>query len=230
MKNFFLFLTLFTIEFTLSAQEPTSYYEINPLETETWRDSAKTGKDSLFENGNKCIEYYQSDSHLIRKQYHENGKLKAYGPVIITMDVDTEFVEDEYGDIYPIQVKSDWYIKPIGQYKEYHDNGVLKIDGQYNSQGKTGLWKLYGSNGKVQKSCNYLNGHLYGEYKEFGFIGWGENRKLSELIIGNFALVHHPHNWNEVSSVKIGTWETFNYQNELIYSEEYKWLGTFEKE
>ena len=52
--------------------------------------------------------------------------------------------------------------------KNYHDNGNLKSEGQYDADGNgIGEWKFYYESGKLQKTGNYLNGTPDGEWKYY---------------------------------------------------------------
>lgn len=230
MKNSFLIALFLTLNYVMNAQGINSPYDIVPAEMETWSDSSDAMKNTFYKGGQKQLEYYKSDAGWIRKKYHLNGKLMAYCPIIITMDVDTEFVEDEFGDIAPIVVTSDWYIKPTGLYKEYGVNGKLRIEGNYNEQGKTGEWKSYNFYGSLDKVCTYYQNKLKGEYTQYGSTGYGDNQKTIVLVKGEFIIVNHPHFWGEPTSIKNGSWKSYDYYGKLIREEEHKWLNSTAEE
>ena len=62
-------------------------------------------------------------------------------------------------------LESIWYPEfYAGQYKEYYDNGILKISGEFVKEGegpplgtKKGKWYYYYKNGKLRKVINYSN-------------------------------------------------------------------------
>ena len=45
-----------------------------------------------------------------------------------------------------------------GDYKEYYDNGEVKIKGQYKKDHKEGTWKFYAENGKLLQKIKFENG------------------------------------------------------------------------
>ncbi|MFK7771181.1 MAG: hypothetical protein AB8F94_03540 [Saprospiraceae bacterium] len=52
--------------------------------------------------------------------------------------------------------------------KEYHENGNLKSEGQYDANNKgTGEWKFYHESGKLEKNGNYLKGVPDGDWKYY---------------------------------------------------------------
>lgn len=213
----------------MHAQDHNLSYQIITSEFEEWNDSTGTEKKILFENGKTQFEYYKSETSIIRKAYHENGKLMAYGPVFIELLVDTEFVEDKNGDLMPVPVKGDPFLKHLGQYKEYHDNGKLKFTGTYSKKGKEGTWEEYNRYGDLVRKCNYFENHLYGDYFEYGY----DPYEVSEPIVilkGRFAQIHHPYSWGQIKSIKIGKWESYDYASKILGTEEHNWLGKFYKE
>ena len=51
-----------------------------------------------------------------------------------------------------------------GEFTEYYTTGSIKVEGQYNENGKaTGTWKVYFENGKVAQTEEYKNGKLQGK-------------------------------------------------------------------
>jgi len=54
------------------------------------------------------------------------------------------------------------------EYKEYYDNGKIKITGHTTPDEKeTGEWKMYHENGQLVAITNYKDGQLEGEAKEY---------------------------------------------------------------
>jgi len=50
---------------------------------------------------------------------------------------------------------------------EYHPNGLLKSEGNYSKNMKTGLWKRWYQNGQLSGKVNYLNGKKNGVFKSW---------------------------------------------------------------
>lgn len=54
------------------------------------------------------------------------------------------------------------------EYKEYFDDGTLKVEGFKDKNGKeTGEWKMYYDNGKIKEIGNYLEGQKTSEWKQY---------------------------------------------------------------
>ena len=53
------------------------------------------------------------------------------------------------------------------QYKEYHPNGKLALEGQQINGKDEGLWRGYSANGQLIMAINFKNGKMEGEYKSF---------------------------------------------------------------
>jgi antitoxin component YwqK of YwqJK toxin-antitoxin module len=54
--------------------------------------------------------------------------------------------------------------KPDGVFKDYHDSGELKVQGQYLSNKKVGEWKYYHKNGQISELYSYEAGKRNKEY------------------------------------------------------------------
>jgi len=61
-----------------------------------------------------------------------------------------------------------------GEYKEWYDNGQLKIHTTYKDGNIDGEYKLWFQNGQLYVHTTYQNGKIYGEYKK-----WFQNGQLS---------------------------------------------------
>ena len=73
-----------------------------------------------------------------------------------------------------------------GDYKRYHLEGGLWVDGEFDSLGKrTGTWLYYNEEGKLTGLSSYFKGELYGYYEEYSSEGrirqkgyYEKNRKV----------------------------------------------------
>ena len=54
-----------------------------------------------------------------------------------------------------------------GPFKEYHENGQLRLEGTYNNGKKDGLWKWYYLNGKLEGEGTYKDGQHHGTSKTY---------------------------------------------------------------
>lgn len=90
------------------------------------------------------------------------------------------------------------------EYKEYYNNGNLKVSGTKINGLDTGEWKYYFENGKISKVGTYENGKLNGEWKYYY-----ENGVLR--IIGKYQ-----------KGKDIGVWKYYHDNGSLSAIGEYK--------
>lgn len=74
-------------------------------------------------------------------EYYDNGQMKK---------LSSQVNINHYGGSYSTG--------KTGVYKEFHENGILKVQGQYQTNKPIGLWKWYNENGKLHKKFDYKNG------------------------------------------------------------------------
>ncbi|GAB4161463.1 MAG: hypothetical protein Tsb0033_18930 [Winogradskyella sp.] len=65
-----------------------------------------------------------------------------------------------------------------GEYKGYHKNGNLRLEGVYKNDQKQGLWKEYDEQGNIIMAYNIVNGELEGESKEYNSEGKIKSSKI----------------------------------------------------
>ncbi|PLW93510.1 MAG: hypothetical protein C0592_05885 [Marinilabiliales bacterium] len=53
------------------------------------------------------------------------------------------------------------------EYKDYYDDGSIKVIGEYTGNEKSGLWKYYYENGQIEEYGHYSEGYQNGVWKEF---------------------------------------------------------------
>ncbi|MDG5492865.1 energy transducer TonB [Psychroserpens sp. SPM9] len=140
-----------------------TYYKSGELKSEgnyvdskrdgKWVDYYKSGQISKIHNYDKgkflpnSISYFEDGtvSYEIKKEgendvafgYYESGNLK-----------------------YKRQLKR-------GFYKEFTEDGRLKIEANYEKSDLYGVWKLYHDNGNIAWEVNYFNGYRNGGYKQY---------------------------------------------------------------
>ena len=83
-------------------------------------------------------------------------------------------IYDKDGNLFTGRMKGKVYNKNIeydvvkgkknGEYRLYHENGKLEIEGQIENNKNTGLWKYYYSNGKVESKGHFKNDLAEGEW------------------------------------------------------------------
>lgn len=196
-----------------------------------WKfQNPKTGvllQISNFSNGLKegtTIGYFDGKNKKLEAEYKRNklnGLFKEY---------------DIYGNLRIELVFQDSV--PVGPFKEYHakfskstpfDPIILKIEGNYQSGKKEGLWVTYYEINRPTAAIkeNYKNGVLDGKYSEFDFEG---NLFLEVNFIngdpdGSYKkYVNNKMLWEEGQfdkGRKIGKWQAFFPGTKNIESEKY---------
>jgi len=114
----------------------------------------KDDNNLFFENGyTGNVNIYTNNGSLISEYYMVNGKkegeLKEYKKNKLNLSIN--------------------YINGIkhGLYKEYYDNGNIRIECNYSDEQKHGLYKKYYDNGNIRIECNYIDDKKNSEYKEY---------------------------------------------------------------
>ena len=120
-----------------------------------WNDSIFKGKiEETFQNGKGEGEFSINTDFLI--SYKGNGYYNFIRTVLITGKYE--------GDFYKCQVKNR---EMNGNFKEYYENGNIKIDVNYKEGKYDGICKEYYVNGNPKIDCIMKNGKLDGPYKEY---------------------------------------------------------------
>jgi len=122
-----------------------------------------TGYEFYYETGELRKEIKtQSDGLFICKEYYKNGQLGLIGTTKSSLVVQKVGLWKAYhknGQLKK-QVSFDNLSGEDGEVKEYFDNGILKMVGQYGPpQGKRiGVWKFYDKDGNLEKTEDYGEG------------------------------------------------------------------------
>lgn len=96
-------------------------------------------------------------------------------------------------------------IQNDGAYREFYDNGSVKIEGFLDQKGeKNGLWKGYSPDGRIQSEIFYLNGMKNGH--GVVFFPNGKPRYIGEYK----------------NDKKVGKWRFYDEKGEVIKEEEFK--------
>ncbi|WP_052461204.1 energy transducer TonB [Psychroserpens mesophilus] len=141
-----------------------TYYETGEVKSEGhYLNGKPDGKwIDYYENGQISREYSYADGKYVRtssKSYFEDGTLE--NEIIKEDDYYVSIGYYESGNLrYKRKLEG-------GFYKEYRENGLLKIEANYVKSDLYGFWKLYHNNGNLAWQVNYLNGYRNGEYKQF---------------------------------------------------------------
>jgi antitoxin component YwqK of YwqJK toxin-antitoxin module len=202
-----------------------SYDSIRTFSTKYFKDSTISSKFTKL----------KKDTFLVQ-DYFPGGKLRLEFEALLTQKIDTEFIEDEYGDLTPIPIKHNWDFFRVGSYKEYDWNGKIKTIGQYKRGFKNGHWLLFGylNHFKLQNdttlNCYFRQDELVGYYrkKQFYYDDATDSRKIYLSAKGKFALVNSDEihqKGSDFISTKIGIWHYYNHNGELIKEEKHDFKG-----
>ena len=107
----------------------------------------------------------------ITKDHYENGKLKSEGEFKPFTDCTsrgsgTSILENNHD--FCVECIWGTSSRKIGKWKYYHENGKLKMEGEYNGLDNSvedwdvryGVWKTYDKTGKLSNKLTYKNGEI----------------------------------------------------------------------
>lgn len=159
-------------------------------------------------NGAKHVEY-ACDSlgqiHGVRKEYYSNGKLFSedntytHGKLNGTQSIYfpngklrqiSGYKDDniQWIENYDTTGKSLGKIETLNgilNYKSYHYNGVLEVEGVYKNHKREGEWRYYTPSGNLKMLQNFTDGLLNGEAKKYY-----ANGNLEEVVTYDSSLMH----------------------------------------
>lgn len=114
-----------------------------------------------YSNGNlKHLKTIDKDGHILKEAaWYSNNQL--------IYDTDFSTLYSLVIEYYPNGKKMKEFtiarVFYIGDYKEWYEDGNPKIFGQYQNNGKDGIWKYYNKNGDLEKTEEYNNDKLIKE-------------------------------------------------------------------
>ena len=137
----------------------------NDIRFSVWKDYYETGQlkkiytfdikgkstgieENYSKNGNLISETkLAKGGGLIHKRLYENGNIQiAYS--LIPSNTGNYFIKN-------------------GDYKEYYENGALKIESLYSNNELSFIWKQYYITGEKEWEVGYLNGYKQGDYRRY---------------------------------------------------------------
>ena len=140
-----------------------SYYKTGEVKTQGQIVNGKfEGKWMDYHiNGQVSKEYEYNDGKLESDyiSYYENGIIKQEAKTEDGRDVIIGYYESGNAK-YKMQSKN-------GYYKEYSEQGDLKIEANYKDYQLYGVWTSFYTNGNKEWQVNYLDGYRNGVYKLF---------------------------------------------------------------
>jgi hypothetical protein len=103
-------------------------------------------------------EIIQGTTEVLEKLEAESiDTLANYHFYIIINDLDSK-QQKGYYDNGNIKYEADLKKGVLhGSYKEYHENGELRVKGKYNNNKKASLWRYYNNKGKLVLEKDYEN-------------------------------------------------------------------------
>lgn len=112
--------------------------------------------------------------------------------------------------------------------EDFYENGVLKSVGYYNNNKKEGIWKFYGTDGKLSRSGSYINGKMNGIWNNYynnGTVSSSANFD-NDLLEGESKYFHQNGTIKEIgdfkNDLKEGVWKTFDENGKLISTGKYE--------
>ena len=157
---------------------------INNLKDGLWNEFYNDGaiKSVIsFENGNGLFKSYYTDGKLLLEGNYINNKKN--GKWIEYSNKGNKYREYYYlhDKLNPNKISSQWYDSGYkqsegylllsegliiwdGDYVEYHENGVIYLEGEYDNGVRNGVWKQYYVNRSINSIKYYKNGNPYGKW------------------------------------------------------------------
>lgn len=232
---FIVFSTVYISAFSQVCKSELNLYEFNIKEASY--DSIETFSTKYFKDSTISSKFtkLKNDTFLVQ-DYFPGGELRLEFEALLTQEIDTEFIEDAFGNLKPIPTKHNWGLFRVGYYKEYDWNGKVKTIGQYSKDCKHGHWLLFGylnhfkSQNDTTLNCYFKNDELVGYYrkKQFYYDNVSDSKQIFLSAKGKFALVNshegRPRS-SDLTSTKIGTWQYYNHNGELIKEEIHDFKG-----
>lgn len=209
-------------------------------ETETythWNDSNTLEQVVYYNNDNIRIEYVKlNDTHRLRKEYWDNGRIKAEMVVyqIFRTDKDTTFDRDDPNIILAIDIESGLVDIPDGAYTEYYKPFNSKKDiqltrGQFKNGYQADKWETQLGPFDETITATYNDfGVLNGEYIEYYSTYPKPKQKIK--FIGNYSAIEFKFNlWSGykrdgkpiVLARRVEKWRFYSKEGELIETIKY---------
>lgn len=130
-------------------------------------------KDGVIVENNAVDEQEKVE---IRKEYYDNGNVKASGPYKenIPVGIHREYsiegeiinskIYDNNGNVVSTGIVNEQGEKQ-GNWKNYYKNEKLLSEGSYADNDKTGKWNYYFENGRIEQTGMFRNGKPFGIWK-----------------------------------------------------------------
>ncbi len=220
---------LFCVQYSIGQNYEFPKIQQYKFECHYWKDTLNSHQVLKFKNGNIKLEYIHIDGNRkLRKEYHENGRLK------LTAEVIQEFVTDTFVSFNPetyeedIEVLSGIEDIRDGQYIEYDFYRRIITKGSFKYGKKNGKWESTLHNlsyGTIFIEANYNDeGFLSGKYKEYYFDepsktksikAEGEVNVVLQKSVYRSSIKNKPHINYFQKSMQVGEWKYYNILGEL---------------
>jgi antitoxin component YwqK of YwqJK toxin-antitoxin module len=169
MKNLFsLLLLVLCIQFSMAQFKPEDgpykrYHDSGELMLEgQYKDGKRVGEwIGYHKNGqiSNISTFNDGKKNIPEISYYEDGALKS--KIEKKGDIHIEHSYYKSGELFFERAYKSGY------YKEFTEEGVLKVEANYRDFNLYGKWKEYHKNGEVKWSVNYEQGYRNGIYEEF---------------------------------------------------------------
>ena len=161
----YIFLVVFFSQLSFAQKDGTykKYHDNGQLKTlGQYKNKKRIGKwKSFYETGelSSIYSYTNGELNKISKSFYKDSSLKSE-----TKKIDDHFINSGYYKsgklLYERVLKN-------GYYKEYLENGALKIESNYLDNQLSGIWKRFFSTGELEWEVSYKDGYKDGYYKQF---------------------------------------------------------------
>ncbi|MBA6152281.1 energy transducer TonB [Gelidibacter maritimus] len=165
IKRFIILIVLTSFQFSYAQEDGSfkEFFEDGQFKTEgQYKNKKKDGVwKSYHPNGQLSKVYTYVDGKRSREYtaFFKDGKMSGE-----TKKINNEYLTKEYYEDGTIFYER---ILPDGFYKEYLENGDLKIESNYVDGELSGIWKQYYNAGELEWIVHYKNGYREGDYQNF---------------------------------------------------------------
>lgn len=198
-------------------------------------DSTETFSNQYYNDSTpKVIFTKQKGDTFLIKEYWPNS-IKMEYQAFLTRGIDSQYVENEVGDLVPMPIYSNWYPLKVGNYAIYDRNGNVKTIGFHNNDLPHGPW-LHFSNPNLLTNttgtlinCTFYKGQFVGDFR--GKSLYHDNTNDTSYIYlsskGKFGIGNHFKSYysKEPTSVKIGKWIYYDPFGKIIKEENHEFKG-----
>lgn len=163
MKPIIPVLLLFLFQFCIAQDDYPyeTYYDNGQIKTSgQYKNGQRVGEwKKFYSNGNLCKEYSFTNGKKNKesKTYFKDGSLNTE-----TFKIDDYYFRKKYYEDGNLRFENQL---ENGYFKEYYNDGALKISSNYRDWQLHGKWIKYFQDGSIEWEVEYFNGFKHGFYK-----------------------------------------------------------------